>query len=221
MVRKFENREDQENELLKEIVHLLRMELEISSEANLFLSGGSTPVQLYKKLSNIALPWDKIKVALVDERYVPISNDYSNERMIREALCQNYAKHVSLFGMVYNIEDESDNLTKAKFAYQENVPIPTICLLGMGTDGHTASLFPNDPSSEKNLLSSRGDLLLRSKAPSYPHQRISMSKNYILSAKHRFLMITGEEKLHLLNQNDRSLLPIDHFLDESLVYWAH
>lgn len=221
MINKHTNREDLENRLLEIICHVLRKEVESFGKACLLLSGGSTPINLYKKLSKVELPWDKISIALVDERFVPKDDSYSNEKMIREALCQNHAQNAKLIGMVYDDENEAKNLKEARKAYEQFIPPPTICLLGMGTDGHTASLFPGDAASESDLQMGEEISLISTQAPAHPHKRISLTKKEILSAKHLLLMITGEEKLNLLKQESRSTLPIDHFIDKAAVYWSN
>lgn len=216
----FANREQLEDELLATIEHVLRNEVASSGEACLLLSGGSTPINLYAKLSKAELPWEKITVALVDERFVPTDNIHSNEKMIRETLCQNRAEHVRLIGMVYDANSESSNLERAQTAYRQHVPSPTVCLLGMGTDGHTASLFPGDAASEADLKKASDNILISTKAPANPQQRISLSKAKIRSAKHLLLMIAGEEKLSLLTQNNRPTLPIDHFMGKARVFYS-
>lgn len=219
-LKTFTNREQLESRLLELIEQELRSEVESSGQACLLLSGGSTPINLYKKLSMVELPWEKITLALVDERFVPTNEVYSNEKMIREALCQNCAKEAKLIGMVYDFANESLNLDKAQNAYLQHVPSPTICLLGMGSDGHTASLFPGDAASEADLKSEDKNILISTQAPTHPQKRISLSKQVILSAKNLLLMITGEEKLNLLEQKNRPPLPIDHFSDKVLAFWS-
>ncbi len=220
ILNKFTNREEMENRLLEQIIQALDREVKSSGNACLLLSGGSTPVNLYKNLSHAELPWDEITVALVDERFVSTNDSNSNEKMIREALCQNHAQNARLIGMVYDEENESLNLEKARKAYEQFVPPPTVCLLGMGTDGHMASLFPGDAASEADLQSGDGNTLISTQAPVHPRKRISLSKKQILSAKHLLLMITGEEKLNLLKQDSRPTLPIDHFVEQAAVCWS-
>jgi 6-phosphogluconolactonase len=85
-------------------------------------------------------------------------------------------------------------------------------LLGMGEDGHTASLFPNDPASEEILMS---DVLgvLPTKAPNYPFQRITCSKQMLLNSTALVLFIVGERKLEILNNSTKAHLPISSFLE--------
>ena len=82
----------------------------------------------------------------------------------------------------------------------------------MGPDGHTASLFPNDPSSEQ-ILANNDVGLFNTNAPSIPTRRITCSKQMLLNAKHIFLLIFGEEKLNIL-ENSNLNLPIHVLLKE-------
>ena len=84
------------------------------------------------------------------------------------------------------------------------------CLLGMGDDGHTASLFPNDLSSEDATFSER--LLANTNAPNEPTQRITFCGPILKKGKHNFLMITGARKLDVLSESIERKYPIHHFI---------
>lgn len=115
------------------------------------LSGGSTPKPLYERISQESLPWEKIHVFWGDERYVSPTDPDSNQRMVRQAwLDQVKIPSTNIHPMPTSAENpEVDALN-----YQEElliffgtslpqIPVFDIVLLGMGDDGHTASLFPN------------------------------------------------------------------------------
>ncbi len=205
----FDSKEALEHQLAQRIETILRAEITQKGRASLLLSGGSTPKNLYQKLGEIALDWSKVHIGLVDERFVPQDSPYSNETLIRESLMQNEASSAHFHSMVINPSDYSGNLT---LATEENRELenPDIIVLGMGDDGHTASLFPNDLSSDDATFSER--LLANTNAPNEPKQRITFCGPILKKGKHNFLMITGARKLDVLTESTEEKYPIRHFI---------
>jgi 6-phosphogluconolactonase len=205
----FESKALLEVDLAQRIADILRSEIEKKGTATLLLSGGSTPKNLYQKLSEIDLDWSNVHVGLVDERFVSQDSSFSNETLIRESLMQNKAATAHFHPMVINASDYSENLT---LATEENRVFenPDVIVLGMGDDGHTASLFPNDLSSEEATFSER--LLANTNAPNEPTQRITFSGPILKKGKHNFLMITGARKLDILSESIERMYPIHHFI---------
>ena len=205
----FESKALLEVELASQIAGILRSEISEKGMATLLLSGGSTPKNLYQKLSEIDLDWSKVHAGLVDERFVPQDSPYSNETLIRESLLQNLATTATMHPMVINAADYAENLT---LATKENGVFenPDVIVLGMGDDGHTASLFPNDSSSEDATHSN--DLLANTNAPNEPTQRITFCGQILMKGNHNFLMITGARKLNVLKESKERNYPIHHFI---------
>ena len=205
----FESKALLEVDLAQRIADILRSEIEKKGTATLLLSGGSTPKNLYQKLGEIDLDWSNVHVGLVDERFVPQESPFSNETLIRESLMQNKAATAHFHPIVINVSDYSENLT---LATEENRVFenPDVIVLGMGDDGHTASLFPNDVSSEEATFSER--LLANTNAPNQPTQRITFSGPILKKGKHNFLMITGARKLDILSESIERMYPIHHFI---------
>jgi 6-phosphogluconolactonase len=195
--------------LADQIATILQSEIKAKGTASILLSGGSTPKNLYQKLGEIDLDWSNVHVGLVDERFVPQDSPYSNETLIRESLMQNKAASAHFHPMVINTSDYSGNLT---LATEENRVFenPDIIVLGMGDDGHTASLFPNDVSSEEATFSVH--LLANTNAPNDPTQRITFCGPILKKGKHNFLMITGARKLDVLSESTERKYPIHHFI---------
>ena len=129
-------------------------------EAAAIVSGGSTPVTCYEILANTALPWDKVNIVPTDERCVPVDHEASNERMLRRSLMSNRAIHatlVSIYDQELPPEDQCDAISEKL----NSLPLPfSTSLLGMGADGHFASLFPDweglneglDPDTERRCM---------------------------------------------------------------------
>ncbi len=205
----FESKVLLEVELADQIATILASEIATKGTATILLSGGSTPKNLYQKLGKIKLDWSKVHVGLVDERFVSQESPYSNETLIRESLMQNEASSARFHQMVINSEDYSGNLTLATLE-NEAFENPDVIVLGMGEDGHTASLFPNDELSDIALNSSA--LLANTTAPNNPSQRITFCGPVLKRGKHNFLMITGSSKLDVLNKSIERNYPIQHFI---------
>ena len=194
-------------------------------KAVLSVSGGKSPVPLYEALSISDLPWEKVTVTLVDERHVSSAHEASNARLVREHLLQNKAAAASFLPMIASVS-ESD-LPLASLADKVDSELQTIgpaevTILGMGEDGHTASLFPNAPSLDQALSddSSRSCIAVGLPNPpeNAPFNRLSQTLAYILQSKCIVLPIAGAAKLATLQQaidGKSKALPVSYVLHQS------
>lgn len=202
----FRNTQDLEDALLAAIITKIDHSIEEHGDARILLSGGSTPRALYSKMANADIDWSRTIIGLVDDRNVDLSSKYSNERMIRDTFKSDSEEGPQIIGLVY----ENSSREKIRERYSLFFERIDYTLLGMGGDGHTASLFPDDLASEASLRSSEKDAIFTT-APSFPTERISCSYGLILSSKIIGLMIIGEQKLSVLNNSDQKKLPISFF----------
>jgi 6-phosphogluconolactonase len=207
----FKDNNESTEALSEEIACKLQAAIQKHRIAKLLVSGGRSPIPLFEKLSKKNISWKNVVIGLVDERFVAVKNKSSNEKMISDTLLQNRAKEASFFGLIYDLNSKNSNLELARNLYTTFATGADVCLLGMGMDGHTASLFPNDPNSQDNLAMPNQDLLLYTLADVTPYERITCSKNLINRSKNLYLMISGEEKLNVLNNAHLEGLPISHF----------
>lgn len=205
----FESKALLEDKLALKIAEVLQAEIEKKGTATILLSGGSTPKNLYQKLGEITLDWSNVHVGLVDERFVPQDSPFSNETLIRESLMQHKAVEAIFHPMVINVADYSENLMLSTVENRvfEN---PDVIILGMGDDGHTASLFPNDEQSDSAAISQ--ELMANTTSPNEPSKRITFCGPILKKGKHLFLMITGEKKLDVLSESKEKNYPIHHFI---------
>ena len=218
-MNRFETREFLEDSLADELLKVLAESIEKYGNATLLLSGGSTPKGLFKKLSERKFPWKNITIGLVDERFVNNSSEYSNEKLIRETLLQNEAKDATFIPLVFDDLDEIINLKLAQKAYEKLERLDAV-ILGMGDDGHTASIFPLDPESE--IAVNTQELIVSTKAPNFPTNRITCSLKFLQGAKRTFLFFTGENKLIVLNESVAKKHPIAHFYNPNTdIYYAN
>ncbi len=222
-LHKFDYLHEMEIMLADNISKELEASINQLGKASLLVSGGTSPKGLFQILSKKAIDWSKVTVGLVDERFVSNENEASNEKLVNENLLINLASKAKFLSMVHKIEDEKENLKLVNLAYSPFFKDLTVVVLGMGEDGHTASLFPNDENSENDLKSSKTEII-STFAPVNPKNRISCSKSMILESKSLYLMLIGPSKIEVLENAKQNNYPISHFFrsenEEIKVFFA-
>jgi 6-phosphogluconolactonase len=213
-IKKFENKKNLESTLLLKISTCISDAIKKYGDARFLLSGGSTPMNLYSLLSEETIEWEKVKIGLVDERFVPKENLFNNETQIKNKLLKNSAKFATIFGMVYNYENEMLNLKMVNQQYKTFFERIDFTILGMGEDGHTASLFPGDKESEE-LMNTSNMGVFSTKSPSFPYNRITCSKELIAKSNYIALFINGETKFNVLKNSIETQVPISYFVKNS------
>lgn len=160
--------------------------------ATLAVPGGTTPGPFLEALSQAPIAWDKITVMLTDERFVPETSERSNTRLIRQTLLQNNAAaatFVPFYAPGDSPEDVIDGLISNVSA---SLPLD-VCVLGMGEDMHTASLFPGADRLEE-ALGNDAPVLLPMRAPGAPEPRMTLSAPVLRAARALHLLIMGQGK---------------------------
>ena len=178
---------------------------DISQSGNfhsIILSGGSSPVSLYKKLGNSSLSLSNLQFVLSDDRRVPLDDPLSNEGMLNETI--GVVEGFNLLSLHSNEIEQSLN----------SISVYELAILGMGLDGHFASIFPEMSNLEKALTSLGSIEMVDDGFPEVP--RISMTLNEIDKAKEIILLISGQEKIDLLlNLTLDSNLPIKYLIERT------
>ena len=192
--------------------------------ATLVVSGGRSPVAFFQSLIKQPVDWSKVVVSLADERWVPVEHADSNAGLLKKHLLQGPAAKARFVGLYNAAATVEKAALEADQGLAELPPIDVL-ILGMGDDGHTASLFPNSPNLSEALQLDNSRRCWAMLAPTVPHQRLSMSRSLLASAKHKVLSIQGQSKLNTLNEalggNDVAALPIRAFLQPTLeIYWC-
>lgn len=185
--------------LSRQITTLLATAIQHNRRASLAVSGGSTPVDLFKKLSTIDINWHNVDIALVDERWVDPNDTDSNENLVRTHLLQNRAAAAFFKGM-------KNSAATAEQGEQEceeqlsSIQLPfDVLILGLGNDGHTASLFPGAKKlAQATDMDSRKTCLAITPLTA-PHERMTLTLPAILRSKNIFLHITGQAKKDVLD----------------------
>ena len=179
--------------LSSKIIDNLQEAIQNKGRASLLVSGGSTPKPLFEKLSSFDIPWEKVKIALCDERWIDKNHKDSNEKLVRDSLLVNFAKKakfISMYQEYINIEDAQDVCSNI---YEKELFPFDVLILGMGNDGHTASLFPNNIKLKEALETTKGFCICM-KPDTAPYERMSLTKTAILSATNIYLHFEGVEK---------------------------
>ena len=197
-------------------------------QATLVVSGGSTPVPLFNRLAEMELEWEKVTITLVDERWVEPEDRESNENLVRHLLLRDKAAAASFIGM----KNEAATASSGEAACEARlraVPRPYDCLiLGMGNDGHTASLFPGAANLEAATDPHSGRICMALYPPSAAHERMSLTLPAILSSRQLILHLQGTEKKRVLaraqEEGAAAEMPIRYILRQQTaalaVYWS-
>ena len=188
-----------------------------SNEIFIALSGGNTPISILKILKYKNIDWKRISFYMVDERCV-LPNDIScNFNNIKKVFFNNISsKYFSMIEEGVSFEKASKNyqllldknLPKSKLG----VPVFDLILLGMGNDGHTASLFP-----ETNALKEQFNFVVLNDVPQLKTQRITLSYPVLLASKEIIVLFKGEKKEQIVEEiysNNGISYPIDKIVKE-------
>lgn len=215
--------------LAASVAERLSEALAVRSKAGLVVSGGRTPADFLTALSEHQLNWSAVSVLPTDDRWVGSNHADSNEAMIRRHLLRNAAAATALHGLVdASLSPEPEGERHAN-AVLKNIPTPfDIVVLGMGDDGHTASLFPQAPqlAAALDMHSGHGCMILD--PVTAPHRRISLTLPALLQSRQINILIRGDNKLNVyrraLSSGSTLELPISFILHQKQVpvhvYWS-
>ena len=171
----------------------------LNTHTNIILSGGTSPVALYKRMGDSFLSLKQFRFVLSDDRRVKIDDALSNEGMLHRTLGKAADFHL--------LSLHSDDIEMQL----QSIPYYDLAILGMGLDGHFASIFPDMTNLDSALSSKYSIEFVNDGYPEVP--RITMTLNEINKAKEIILLIHGQEKLDLLlNLDTNSNLPIKYLL---------
>lgn len=206
------------------VAQQLRAALAERPLASLMLSGGRSPIPFFQRLSRQALDWSRVCVGLVDDRWVDAEHPDSNERLLREHLLQNLAASAQLVPLKNAHREPEQGVAEAEAAVAR-IPRPfDVLVLGVGDDGHTASLFPCAEETPAAMVSPR--LLAATRPQTAPHPRITLTFPALLQSRAIYVAVTGEAKRAVIERAVALTppLPIGEVLLRSaapvLVYWS-
>ncbi|MEZ5705713.1 MAG: 6-phosphogluconolactonase [Burkholderiaceae bacterium] len=198
----------------------LRQAIAARGQATLAVSGGKSPIALFEQLRSQPLDWSRVAVLLVDERCVAHDHPDSNTALVRQHLLQDAAAAARFVALFDELPTPLDAQALQTLVDQANrrlgaltFPLDVV-VLGMGEDGHTASLFPAAPGLE-HALSSPGPVACV-RPTTAPHARLTLTLPVLLAARRLHLPLAGEKKREVYvaaRQQADKALPISLLLN--------
>ena len=188
-------------------------------------TGGTTPAPVYDRMATMTAPWDKVTVTLTDERFVPASDPSSNEGLVRRHLLVGEAGKASFAPLFFGGVSHDESALKAQAGVKAAQPFGVV-LLGVGADGHFASLFPGNPMLEAglDLTSDRSVLAVPPSDPAPDIPRLSLTLAALTRTDLIVLLVTGAAKKALLEGNVDPALPVAAILNQDRakvrILWA-
>jgi len=222
----FTSREEASMAASQHIVAALVGHLGEQDRASLVVTGGSSPADCYSALAKVELPWNRVDVLMSDDRWVPATHDDSNEKLIRETLLTGAAAEAVLhpyYDGNVGIADRCAGFEKELL----ELPRPFACsLLGMGEDGHIASLFADAENFAQGIDVDGKDLCIPVSTAASPHARISLTLAALLQSAVIVLLFFGESKREVFEQAKAlpTAYPVSRLLHQDRVrvyaFWA-
>lgn len=203
------------------IVSDLRRALVRRERAVLAVAGGSTPGPVFDLLGGFDLDWSRVDILPTDERWVPSEDPRANARLIRGRLMTDQAARARFVSLTTDAPTPEEGYPAVAEAVTPLLPLDVV-LLGMGKDGHVASIFPEGDHLAA-ALDPAAPPVLPMNAPAAPEPRITLTLPVLRGAFSLHLMITGAEKRTVIERArgaDPASLPVAALLDGAVVHWA-
>ena len=221
-LKKFDSKEQMSLAAAFYAIDLISTNRSGGSLFSLALSGGSSPVRLYELLAEEEIDWTMVNIFLVDERKVPLSHPHSNFKMIKKALLSGIdIPESNIFPLKTAMESVSECAAeydeRIKKAFRVEYPVFDLIVLGVGPDGHTASLFPGEDYSVK-----QDGIFISTIAPSQfdVPERLTMTLSLINNANRRMFVISGRGKSEMIQRvlDGDSSIPAGLVNTDSLIF---
>ncbi len=197
--RTFADKPTLARELAEAVADRIRGAIAERGLAAIAVSGGSTPGKFFQALGKTKdIEWDKVIVTLVDERWVDETSDRSNALLVNEKMLQGPAAMARFFPLYSGGDEPTAEAVARTNALMAELPLPfAAVILGMGSDGHTASFFPGGDTLSEALTAPGPTLAIR--APGAGEPRITFTLPRLLETDGLYLHIEGDEKAAVLD----------------------
>ena len=228
MRKDFLSRQTMISALADRVVAVLSHALQERSTASLVVSGGTTPSLLFDALSDRELDWSNVTVTLADERWVNQDHDDSNAKLVSQHFLKGYAAKAHFVGLYTGDATPDAGLSKLeKRLASISRPFDTV-LLGMGDDGHTASLFPDGDTLETCLDHQDSRSCMSLNAPGASQPRMTLTLSALLDTREINVLLMGQRKSDVLemamSEGPLNKMPIRAVLHQRrapvTVWWA-
>jgi len=214
--------------LATDVAAALETAIARDGKASLLVSGGSTPKVFFQNLARADIEWSKVFVSLVDERWVEPTSDRSNAKLVAENLLVGAAAAAQFEPLFVDGKDAEDGIVDLTSTFADMAQPITVVILGMGTDGHTASFFPGGDKLSSAIDRSNEELFSTMRAAGAGEPRITFTLNALLNAQMLALHIEGEAKSEVLEnalgEGDVEDMPIRSVLRQDQtplnIYWC-
>ncbi len=226
MMYEFASRAEAARAVAGRIRVALLSKLANESSTSLIVTGGSSPQLCYELLAEEAMPWERVQIFLSDERWVDSTDERSNEKMVRERLLVSNASDATLHGYyqdAVSIAERCASLTREI----EAVPNPLAsCLLGMGSDGHIASLFSDSESFAEGISIDSQALCLPVHTRASDVPRLTLTLPALVRSEEVLLLFFGDEKRDVYQQAvaSETAYPVSRLLHQTRAavsaFWA-
>jgi 6-phosphogluconolactonase len=227
-LREFPDRETMTREAAVFVAGQLREAIAEHGKAALSLSGGSTPGPVYRMLSDADLDWDRVTLTLSDDRWVDPASEHSNERLVRETLLRGRAAAARFVGL-YVGGKAGDALAQIdRNLHAAPRPID-VGILGIGDDGHTASLFPGTEAGPLAATAQGRVAAVDKEGPGESKARITFTLPELTSHRALIFLAQGEDKRAIIHtvlgmSGDPEGLPVARVIaaarGDVSIYWA-
>lgn len=207
----FTSRDQMVTQAAAQIAKAVTSAVSSKGQASLMLSGGSSPRPVYEALTQMNLPWDKVTIGLVDDRWIERGLAGSNETFLDETLFKGKAGAATFIGLKTSAANPVAGVKEAEAKLSAVTQPFDVCVMGMGLDGHTASWFPNSKGLEEAMDIHNPDTVIAIDAAGCPvagdhPERITLTLSAVMASKQIILMIPGAGKSDVFkNSADKSV----------------
>ena len=226
--KNFESRDTMAERLADQVAARLCDAIDVRGRAFLSVGGGRFPKPFFQKLSSRSVPWEKVSVVLGDERWVSPDDEASNEKLVKDNLLSGDASRAHFVGLKTIHQDPREGLEEIEHRLKSLPELLDVTILGMGEDGHTASLFPSASPEELEQALVPADAeqaaLMNPSVSDVP--RISLTLPRLRASRWIVVAAPGEGKLTTFNQamagDDVRLMPVRAILrqeDTPVEFW--